>query len=181
LAQGSFVELRVTVAPLLGHGVGEAGVFNQLVGQLDYPMLIVTTALGEDRAGCLVGFHTQCSIDPPRFLVCISRRNHTFALAARSDMLAVHFLDESNYGLASLFGEQTGDSTDKFAACSWRAQRGLPLLIDAPAWLIGRVLRRTEFGDHTGYLLEPIEAAVDGVLHQLAYQRVKSLKPGHPA
>lgn len=159
----------------------DRAVFGQLVGQLDYPMLIVTTALGEDRAGCLVGFHTQCSIDPPRYLVCISRLNHTFALAMRSEMLAVHFLDESDYRLASLFGEHTGDTIDKFAACSWRRLRGLPVLTDVRAWLIGRVLRRTEFGDHTGHLLEPLEARTDGTLRQLAFQQVKSMKPGHPA
>jgi flavin reductase (DIM6/NTAB) family NADH-FMN oxidoreductase RutF len=161
--------------------MGEAAVFNHLVGQLDYPMLIVTTALGDDRAGCLVGFHTQCSIDPPRYLVCISRLNHTFALATRSDKLAVHVLDQANHRLASLFGEQTGDTTDKFAACYWRQHQGLPVLTDAHAWFIGLVLRRIDLGDHTGHLLEPLEAEADGTLDQLAFQQIKSMKPGHPA
>jgi flavin reductase (DIM6/NTAB) family NADH-FMN oxidoreductase RutF len=114
-------------------------------------------------------------------LVCLSRLNHTFALAERSDLLAVHFLDESNSRLGALFGEQTGDTTDKFAACAWRQHRGLPLLTDVHAWLIGRVLRRVELGDHTGHLLEPIEATAHGTLRQLAFQQVKSMKPGHPA
>jgi flavin reductase (DIM6/NTAB) family NADH-FMN oxidoreductase RutF len=113
--------------------------------------------------------------------VCISHSNHTFALAARSDKLAVHVLDRSGYGLASLFGEQTGDNTDKFAACSWRHHQGLPVLTDAHAWFIGRVLRRIEFGDHTGHLLEPIEAEADGRLDQLGFQQIKSMNPGHPA
>ena len=36
---------------------------------LDYPMYVATVRVGEHRAGCLVGFATQASIDPPRFLV----------------------------------------------------------------------------------------------------------------
>lgn len=154
--------------------------FNKLVGQLNYPMLIVTTAVGQDRAGCLVGFHTQCSIDPPRFLVCISHNNRTFALAQHSDLLAVHFLDELNHPLSLLFGAHTGDTTDKFARCPWREHQGLPVLADVGAWLIGRVVQRIDYGDHTGHLLEPIETHIVGDLHQLAFQQVKTMTPGHP-
>jgi flavin reductase (DIM6/NTAB) family NADH-FMN oxidoreductase RutF len=52
----------------------DLGPFDRLVAGLDYPMAIVTSAAAEDdRAGCLVGFTTQCSLNPPRYLVCISR------------------------------------------------------------------------------------------------------------
>jgi flavin reductase (DIM6/NTAB) family NADH-FMN oxidoreductase RutF len=155
--------------------------FHDLVGQLDYPMLVVTAATGTHRAGCLVGFATQCGIDPPRFLVCVSRLNHTFAVASQSDRLAVHVLDESNAELAALFGEQTGDEVDKFAECSWWDHRGLPVLTEAKAWFIARVLDRVDCGDHVGHLLEPVEAHLDGPLRQLSFQRVRTLKPGHPA
>jgi flavin reductase (DIM6/NTAB) family NADH-FMN oxidoreductase RutF len=159
----------------------DVGGFNDLVGRLDYPMLIVTTARDGDRSGCLVGFHTQCSIDPPRFLVCISRQNHTFALAAQSEFLAVHFLDEINYDLSLLFGEETGDNRDKFSECSWRDHFGLPILTDVKAWLIGRVLERIDLGDHTGHVLEPVATQLAPEFNQLPFQQVKTMKPGHPA
>jgi flavin reductase (DIM6/NTAB) family NADH-FMN oxidoreductase RutF len=161
--------------------VAEVPGFSDLAGQLDYPMLIVTTAAGGERAGCLVGFHTQCSIDPSRLLVCISRANHTYGVAARSELLAVHFLDRANYQLSVLFGEQTGDTVDKFEVCSWRKVRGMPILTEAKAWLIGRVLDRFEFGDHTGHLLEPVQTHLTGRLDQLPFQQVKTMQPGHPA
>jgi flavin reductase (DIM6/NTAB) family NADH-FMN oxidoreductase RutF len=44
--------------------------FTKIMGSLDYPMLVVTAAAAGERAGCLVGFATQASIDPARFLVC---------------------------------------------------------------------------------------------------------------
>ena len=45
--------------------------FQKLVGQLDYPMFIVTTHFEGERDGCLVGFATQCSIHPPRLIVVL--------------------------------------------------------------------------------------------------------------
>jgi hypothetical protein len=39
--------------------------FQEVVATLDYPMYIVTTAVGEERAGCLIGLTSQCSIDAP--------------------------------------------------------------------------------------------------------------------
>ncbi|GEL22339.1 putative oxidoreductase [Pseudonocardia sulfidoxydans NBRC 16205] len=155
--------------------------FHQLVGHLDYPMAIVTAADGHERSGCLVGFHTQCSIEPPRFLICISRRNHTFSVAARSAHLAVHFLDRADYALSVLFGEHTGDEIDKFARCAWREQHGVPVLTDVGSWFIGRVLERLPLGDHVGHLVTPVDGHAAGELDQLAFQQVKTMKPGHPS
>ena len=53
--------------------------FEELVATLDPPMFVVTARAGDERDGCLVGFATQCSIDPPRFFVCLSEKNRTFA------------------------------------------------------------------------------------------------------
>lgn len=155
--------------------------FSDAVGQLDYPMLVVTAADRGERSGCLVGFATQCSIDPPRFLVCISEKNHTFGVAARSEYLAVHFLDRADRPLALLFGEQTGDDTDKFDRCDWTEHRGVPVLTGTRAWFLGRVLERVPLGDHTGHLLEPVEGQARGRLNQLSFQQVRSMDPGHDA
>jgi flavin reductase (DIM6/NTAB) family NADH-FMN oxidoreductase RutF len=158
--------------------VGPGG-FGELVDALDYPMLVVTAAMGGDPAGCLVGFHTQCSLSPPRYLVCVSRHNHTFPVAAGSDLLAVHFLDAAQADLAALFGQHTEDRSEKFTACAWRWHRGVPLLTAARTWLLGRILDRVGFGDHVGHLLEPLEAHLERPWHQLAFQRVKTMPPGH--
>ncbi|HSO96046.1 MAG TPA: oxidoreductase, partial [Acidimicrobiia bacterium] len=45
--------------------------FEALVAELGYPMYVVTAASGGDVDGCLVGFATQCSISPPRFVACL--------------------------------------------------------------------------------------------------------------
>lgn len=87
--------------------------FQDLTGGLEYSMFVVTACDGERRAGCLVGFTTQCSIDPPRYLVCLSKANNTVAVALGAEVLMVHVLGADQLGLARLFGELTGDKVDK--------------------------------------------------------------------
>jgi len=55
--------------------------FEKLVSLLDYPMFVVTTRAGDESAGCLVGFASQVSIRPPRFIVGLSKCNHTYRVA----------------------------------------------------------------------------------------------------
>lgn len=156
--------------------------FQTLTGGLDYSILVVTAAAGARRAGCLVGFTTQCSIDPPRYLVCLSRANHTFSVALAAEALVVHALAADQLGLARLFGEATGDEVDKFAACSWReGPFGAPVLLDCPCWFAGRVLERLDLGDHMGYCLEPVEVSMAPGRPPLLFSSVKELVPGHPA
>ncbi len=158
-----------------------ASKFDELVGQLDYPMLIVTAAAGGERSGCIVGFASQTSIDPPRFLVCLSRNNRTYRVARRAAALAVHFVPADAPALAELFGGQTGDDVDKFARCAWHeGPEGLPVLDDCGNWFAGRVLQTFDLGDHVGFLLDPIDAhAQPGP--QFPFHRAKRIDPGHPA
>jgi flavin reductase (DIM6/NTAB) family NADH-FMN oxidoreductase RutF len=129
--------------------------FHDAVGQLDYPMMIVTAAADGERSGCLVGFSTQCSIDPQRFLVCLSKTNHTFRVAQRARYLAVHALAADQCDLASLFGEETEDRVDKFARVRWHpGPDGVPVLDDSPRWFVGEVVSTVDFGDHVGFVLE---------------------------
>lgn len=157
--------------------------FEALVGQLDYPMFIVTTAHGDQLAGCLVGFATQASIRPRRFLVGLSDKNRTYRVAAEADRLAVHVLAEGDGQLTRLFGEQTGDDIDKFAHCEWRrGPLGVPILSGAPAWFSGRILERLRLGDHVAFLIEPDSGEVPGPIEDLiTFADVGDLEPGHGA
>lgn len=154
--------------------------FTHLMGELDYLMLIVTTVSGERRAGCLVGFSTQCSIDPPRYLVCLSDKNHTTRVAADASALAVHFVPDTAEDLAELFGSQTGDDSDKFTQCDWHpGPEGLPLLDRCRRWFAGRILQRERLGDHIGFLLEPFAAEDSEDAGLFAFHRAKRFEPGH--
>jgi flavin reductase (DIM6/NTAB) family NADH-FMN oxidoreductase RutF len=115
-------------------------------------------------------------------LVCLSVENHTYRVAQAAALLAVHVLDPGQRDLAKLFGEKTGDTTDKFALCSWRpGPDGLPLLEECPRLVVGRVLERHGYGDHVGHLLEPIEVESHSTEEGLSFKQVEDLDAGHSA
>jgi flavin reductase (DIM6/NTAB) family NADH-FMN oxidoreductase RutF len=157
--------------------------FERLVAMLDYTMFVVTTQAGGHASGCLVGFATQTSLGPPRFLVGISKRNHTFRVACQSEHLAVHVLARRDVELARLFGGQTGDEIDKVEHCSWYSgPAGMPILDDAVAWFVGRTLNRIDVGDHVAHLLEPVAGhAPERSDDLVTFADVKDMEPGHEA
>ena len=156
--------------------------FNSLVSDLDYPMFIVTACADGERAGCLIGFATQASIDPSRFLALLSHRNRTYRVGARAELLGVHFVPEEAGELAELFGGETGDEVDKFARVAWKpGPGGTPLLDACPNRFVGRVLERLDAGDHDAILLEPVLAEHGTASDEFTFHRAKRIEPGHPA
>ena len=154
--------------------------FAQVVAQLDYAVFIVTTAAQGERAGCLIGFASQVSIHPPRFLACLSVKNRTYRVSRGAKVLTVHFVSEDDLELAELFGGETGDETDKFARCEWSpGPGGAPVLSELEDWFAGRVLDRLPFGDHWGYLLKPIDGQAHRGGSPLTFRRAKWIEPGH--
>lgn len=162
--------------------VDTARTFHALVGGLEYPMFIVTARAGDEPLGCLIGFATQTSIDPPRFLVCLSRNNRTYRHGRDADHLGVHCVPAHATALAELFGGETGDEVDKFARCEWRpGPEDVPLLDGCPNRFVGRIAERVPFGDHLGMVLEPFFAEEDPEAGQLGFHRAKRIDPGHEA
>jgi len=153
---------------------------HRLVSELDYPMFIVTAAAGGRRAGCLIGFATQTSIDPPRFLACLSEKNRTYRVAREAEALGVHFVPAEAVELAELFGGETGDEVDKFARVGWHeGPGGVPLLDDCANRFVGRIRERVDFGDHVGFVLEPLVAEHGTAGAEFTFHRAKRIEPGH--
>jgi flavin reductase (DIM6/NTAB) family NADH-FMN oxidoreductase RutF len=156
--------------------------FEGVVGDLEYPMFIVTARTGGgEPLGCLVGFTTQASIDPPRFITCLSHKNRTYRLGKDATALGVHAVPADAGDLAELFGGETTDETDKFARVGWReGPDGVPILDRCANWFVGRVLARWDAGDHDAFLLEPFDGA-SAEVDEFTFHRAKRIDPGHEA
>jgi flavin reductase (DIM6/NTAB) family NADH-FMN oxidoreductase RutF len=157
--------------------------FEDLSASLNPALIVVTTARDDERAGCLVGFHTQSSIDPARYCVWLSKANHTFRVAQRSTHLVVHFLAATDLDLAERFGTLSGDRVDKFAGLETTGVAGgAPLLQRCPNRL---VLRRTalldEGGDHLLVAGDVLESTFAGPFEPLRLNQAIHLQPGHEA
>jgi flavin reductase (DIM6/NTAB) family NADH-FMN oxidoreductase RutF len=164
--------------------VGDAAAtFGALVGDLEYPMFIVTARAGDgEPLGCLVGFATQTSIDPPRFAVCLSHNNRTYRRGRDSTLLAVHCVPAHADELARLFGGRTGDELAKFEHCEWHeGAGGVPMLDDCPNRFVGRVVWRADAGDHDVFLLEPVSAEAAPGEEEFTFHRARRIEAGHDA
>ncbi len=155
--------------------------FDSLMASVDGPMVIVTTAVAGERAGCLVGFHAQSAIDPQRYCLWLSKANHTYRVALRSTYLAVHFLTGDDLDLAEQFGTLTGEDVDKFEGIATTASAdGVPLLDRVPhRMLVKRVALLDEGGDHVCLSGECLEAETSGRFEPLRLSQVDHLTPGH--
>jgi flavin reductase (DIM6/NTAB) family NADH-FMN oxidoreductase RutF len=166
-------------------GYGWLGV-DEFFGLLNPPVVVATTTDGQARAGCVVGFTTQCSIEPLRLLVCLSRLNHTYRVASQARCMAVHLLGKGDHRTAALFAEESGDEVDKLAQTRWRrGVTGAPVLETCRAWMECWIERRVALGDHVGYVLAPAgggsappRATLDGAVLRL--DDVRDLQAGHP-
>jgi flavin reductase (DIM6/NTAB) family NADH-FMN oxidoreductase RutF len=155
--------------------------FGRLLQRLDWPMFILTADRGGTPYGCLVGFACQVSIDPPRMLLCVSKKNATHRAATTAGHVAVHLVPPADMALAELFGGETGDHVSKFEHTAWaRGPHGEPLLDACADRMAARVLERFDTGDHTGLLLEPVLVEIGRPVESLGSQRAGEIDPGHP-
>jgi flavin reductase (DIM6/NTAB) family NADH-FMN oxidoreductase RutF len=157
--------------------------FDRLVAQLDTAMVVVTATAAGEVDGCLVGFHSQCSIRPRRYALWLSTVNRTYRIARSSAVLGVHALAVDQHDVAAHFGGETGDDVDKLAGVAWSpGPDGVPLLDDVADRFVGRVVQRVEVGgDHELFVVEPADARVAPSLTPLRLSGATDIAPGHPA
>lgn len=163
------------------NGSDDGSGFDVIMASVDTTMVVVTTAAGGERAGCLVGFHAQSSIDPRRYTVWLSKANHTYRVALRAGHVAVHFLTEHDLALAERFGTLTGDTTDKFGGLRVTdGPDGVPLLAEsANGFAARRIALLDEGGDHVCVVTEPVRTWAGDRFAPLTLRRVQHLEPGH--
>ncbi|MGW5461718.1 flavin reductase family protein [Streptomyces sp. NPDC003996] len=149
--------------------------------RLNPDMCVVTAVADGERAGCLVGFASQCSIRPPRFTVWLSKANHTYRVARAAQHLGVHLITRDQRNLAELLGGETGDEVDKFARLEWtEGYGGAVVLRNTAAWFVGAILHRIDGGDHVGFVLDPVQWGEGRPGPLLRLSDAAGIKAGHP-
>ena len=155
--------------------------FDTLMASADPPLIVVTTAAEDERAGCLVGFHVQSSITPERYCVWLSKANHTYRVSLRAAHLAVHFLTDEDLWLAERFGTVSGEDTDKFAGLDVDLDPyGVPLLGACPNRMtLERIAMLDDGSDHVCLTTRVTSATTSGDFAPLRVSRATHLDPGH--
>lgn len=158
--------------------------FDALVAAANTSMVVVTASAGDETDACLVGFHCQCSIDPLRYAVWLSKANHTYRIASRARFLAVHWLATGDHELARAAGAVTlDDDPAKMQRVTWHAgPEGAPVLDDAAGGMVGRIEHRHDDGDHMCFVVTPVAAWHRGDASDvLRFTDVRDIEAGHDA
>jgi len=157
--------------------------FETLMTSVDPSLVVVTAAVDDERAGCLVGFHAQSSMDTEHYSVWLSKANHTYRLGLRARHLGVHFLTEDDHALAEAFGTRCSAEVDKFADLPVDTdEHGVPLLRDCPNRLVlERIAVLDDGGDHVCVTARIVSAQAGERFTPLRVSDASDLEPGHPA
>lgn len=150
--------------------------FDELAQRLDPAAVLAVTEYDGERSGCLVGFHSQCSINPLRYCVWLSRENHTYRVARLARRLSIVVLSPQDHRLAELFGGETGDAIDKWAVME---REGLRLPESMLEGNITEIFDVAEF-DHVAFVVCPdTSESNDEVLAALRVSDLAGLTAGH--
>lgn len=157
--------------------------FTTVMGSLDTTLIVVTASTGEERGGCLVGFHVQSSIEPERYCVWLSKANHTYRIALRSSHLGIHFLTKDDLWLAERFGTRSGDVADKFAGLAVEpGPDDVPMIAACPnRMLVRRTTLLDDGGDHVCLTGDMVAIDGAGSFAPLRLSDARDLEAGHGA
>lgn len=146
-------------------------------------MAVVTTTAEGVRAGSLIGFHAQASIEGQHYCLWLSKANHTYRTSLRSTHFALHFLTGDDLDMAERFGTRSGEDTDKFSGLDVETDEyDVPLLRALPhRLLLDRVATLDDGGDHVCVTTRVRSATTTGHFSPLRLSDVDHLEPGHAA
>jgi flavin reductase len=116
----------------------------------------VTTGPVGARHGILATAVSSLSFEPPSVLVCVNRAASLHEPLACADTFCVNVLGLGNREIAEVFEKERGE--DRFAIGDWRQERGVPVLASAQSIFICRTAHRHEFGTHTIFIGQLIDA-----------------------
>jgi flavin reductase (DIM6/NTAB) family NADH-FMN oxidoreductase RutF len=153
----------------------------RLMESADGPLVVVTTVAEGERAGCVVGFHSQSGVNPARYSIWLSKANHTYRAMVRAEHFVVHFLGEGDVAVARHFGTRCGGDVDKFADIGWSAgPGGVPLLDHLPHRVVLRKLTMLDDdGDHVCVSGEVLDVTNDGAFAPLRLSAANHWEAGH--
>lgn len=129
--------------------------------KLSYGLYVISTLDGERPTGCIANSVLQITSDPASVAVSLNHNNYTNSCIDKSGKFAISVLHEqSDPGIISTFGFQSGKDNDKFKAVNHHMVEGLPVIDDACAYIICQVINKMETETHTIFLGRVLDADV---------------------
>ena len=124
--------------------------FRDAMGLFATGVVVVTgAAIGGGSDNCLgatISSFSSVSLNPPLILFSIGRHSRAFAAWQTIDAFAVNVLGESQSAISTRFARALTNKWEGVRTCPGLA--GVPLLLDALAWVECRSYAKYDGGDH---------------------------------
>jgi flavin reductase (DIM6/NTAB) family NADH-FMN oxidoreductase RutF len=131
--------------------------FRSVMTRLARPVSVVTCAFDGQPYGATVSAFGSQSMDPPLMLVSLNQRSRLFHVISQARRFRINILAAGQQEVAARFASKL--RPDRFIGRGWKYDDGLPLLIDAQAWITCVLAQVTDGGDHAILLGYPTHAA----------------------
>lgn len=126
---------------------------------MSYGVYVVSTLDGDRPTGCIANSAMQITSSPATVAISINHDNYTNGCIAKNGKFAISILTEqSDSELIGRFGFQSGKDVNKFDGVDFAEKAGIPVVIDACAYLVCKVIQTMETDTHTVFLGEVIAA-----------------------
>lgn len=121
----------------------------ELFRRLTNGVYVVGVAHGDRMDAFTAAWITQVSFDPLLLALSINPDHASYPILTAAKAFAVSVLRGGQLDVARHFGTQSGRAVDKLAGQRWlAASEGMPVLLDAAAYLECRVAGIRPAGDH---------------------------------
>lgn len=120
------------------------------LGRVPSGLFILTTGHGARATGMLVSWVQQCSFVPPQVSIAIRKDRELHDSLAAGARLVLNIIPEGGKAFIAHFGKSSTSGESAFEGLAMRCDdRMPPILLDAHAYLTGRVVDHVDAGDHT--------------------------------
>jgi flavin reductase (DIM6/NTAB) family NADH-FMN oxidoreductase RutF len=119
------------------------------LGRIVSGLFVLTARQGDQETGMLVSFVQQCSFQPPQISLAINPRREIVAWLGEGADFTLNILDTSQTDMVAHFGRGFALGEPAFTGLEVdRPDGAAPVLAEALAYLVGRVVQRFPAGDH---------------------------------
>ncbi|QDU22374.1 flavin reductase family protein [Urbifossiella limnaea] len=129
------------------------------VGRIPSGLFVLTVSAGGRETGMLASWVQQCSFQPPRVSVAVSKERWVLPELVEGTGFVVNVLAEGDKKLVAHFGKGFAPDADAFAGLDV-TRDGVPVLLAAHAFITCRVAARFDAGDHVLVVGDVVGGAV---------------------
>lgn len=140
--------------------VVDSNSFKEALAHWASGVTVLTSVYDGQLVGMTASSFCSVSLEPPRVLVCVSRKALAHTAVEQSGIFAVNILDKRHLEWGMRFAGQIPGLLDRFAGIDYiTAETGAPILPSVNGWLDCRVAFAYDGGDHTIFVGDVVACA----------------------